>query len=200
MMKEQDQHYHARTRYKPTGLIDYPMLWEDLQETKKQHGLSLNIHLPFEIQHPHAYPNLYRGLVFIRFGEIAKRITGVPLYWENAPELIYGTWTLAHGQTDWTLVGRNLDLTLDVGHLMIGASSIDAAQERIRGVIIDRGTQIKHLHIHENDLVHDEHWTIGKVIAPDFLKEIVSCGATYIFEKGESIDGPTPRPKEWAIE
>lgn len=198
-MKEQDNHFHARTTYRPTAVKDFLMLAGDLGTVRASGGASLNIHLPFEIQHPDAYPCLNRGAVFIRFGEIMKRIYHVPLYWENAPELVYGTWELAHGQTDWHWVPTDIDLTLDVGHLMIGASSIDEARERILTVLADRHDQIRHLHVHENDLLHDEHWAVGKIITKPFLARITT-GVTFIFEKGESIDGPTPRTGIWQIE
>lgn len=197
-LTEQDKHFHGRTRYKPTDSQDFRILFEDMKKVREINGESLNVHLPYEIQHPDTYRNIISGLVFIKYGELLKRVFHIPLYWENAPELQYGTWDLSHGQTDWTFVPGNIDLTLDVGHLMIGENSIEEARSRIEHVLFDRKSQIKHLHIHENDLRHDEHWPIGKIITPVFLSRITS-GVTYIFEKGETVNGITPRSGEWII-
>lgn len=209
-MRIDSGHAHADNIYEPTNMTHYEALKRNVQtvvalneDVPEYSGgpviYSLNVHLPYEIQHPDAYPNLKDGLEFIQYGESLKQQLGVPLYWENAPELVYGTWELAHGQTEWWFVPHTIDLTLDVGHLMIGSKDIPEARTRIEEILYERGKQIKHLHVHENDLVHDEHWTIGKVVTPTNV-DVLTAGRTFIYEQGENINGPTPRTGDWRIE
>lgn len=191
-MREQNGHYHARTRYKETGVEDYRYLMGNFRIAKKLNAKSLNVHLPFEIQHPQVYPNLQNGKDFILFGEDLKQLYGIPLYWENAPEQVYMDWTLKHGQTEWESVPDNIELTLDTGHLIMGSVDVKEAQRRIEHVLFTRGLQIKHLHLHENDLIHDDHiqvgtgseFTGGKVITETIFMTLTQGGRTYIFEKG----------------
>jgi sugar phosphate isomerase/epimerase len=180
----EDGHAHAKSRYAEIGVEDYINLVKDFVSVKDAKLLSLNVHLPFEIQHPDIYPDLSRGLDFIRYGEELKELYHVPLYWENSPEQVFGKWYLRYGQTTWELIPRDIELTLDTGHLMLEAADAVQARRRIEKVLRDRGDQIRHLHIHENDLMHDKHSPISKVITPGFLQKII-MGRTYIFEKGE---------------
>ena len=134
------------------------------------------------------------GKDFILFGEDLKQLYGIPLYWENAPEQVYMDWTLKHGQTKWESVPDNIELTLDTGHLMMGSLDVKEAQERIEHVLFTRGIQIKHVHLHENDLVHDDHKQVGKeqtytggtVVTQDIFNRLTS-GRTYIFEQDEIL-------------
>lgn len=190
MLRVEGEHAHAKSRYEVTQVEDYINLVRDFLLTQQGRLLSLNVHLPFEIQHPEIYPDLDRGLHFIRYGEGLKKIFGVPLYWENSPEIVYGSWELKHGQTDWTHVPRDIELTLDTGHAMLGARDKDDAQTRIRAILQEWGPQIKHLHLHENDLRGDEHWPVGKILTPDFITEI-TAGRTFIFEQGEDTSSST---------
>ena len=183
-IRSQEGHAHAKPRYLETGIEDYLNLVRDFITVQKSGLLTLNTHLPFEIQHPQVYPDLKKGLHFVRYGEGLKQIFGVPLYWENSPEQVYKEWHLKHGQTDWTNIPKDIELTLDTGHAMLGAKNEEDARNRIRALVEQWGGQIKHLHIHENDLIHDEHLPIGRVITPDLLEELIR-DRTYIFEKGE---------------
>lgn len=182
-MRVTDGHSHAVPTYAETQLQNYVLLMQNLAEMKSHPYKSLNVHLPLEVQHPTVYPDVGKGLRFVRFGEVLKKLLQIKLFWENAPELNYGSWDLKHGQTDWSLVPTNIDLCLDTGHLMLGAGSDEAARERIQTVFLGRSDQIKHLHIHENDLVHDNHDLIGRVITPA-LFTLLTANRTYIFEKG----------------
>lgn len=65
---------------------------------------------------------------------------------------------------------------------MLEAKDDHEARQRIEGILSERGKQIKHLHIHENDLLHDDHLPIGRVITPDLFGKLVE-GRTYIFER-----------------
>ena len=65
---------------------------------------------------------------------------------------------------------------------MLGSSSVEAAQEEIKRIFNDRKSQIKHLHIHENDLIWDTHNPPDRVITLELLEQITER-RTYIFEK-----------------
>lgn len=183
-MRVEDNHAHATTRYKPISKEDYPLLVNDILELIENEYASLTVHLPFQVQHPSVYPDLEAGIRFINYGEHLKKFFGIKLYWENAPEEEYGHWHLKHGQTTWTHVPHNIDLCLDLGHLMIGTSDTTAAIERIDQIIANRGSQIKHLHIHENDLLHDQHRSIGTILSQEYIDSLIK-NRSYIFEKGE---------------
>jgi sugar phosphate isomerase/epimerase len=182
-MREQDNHFHADTRYGETGLPDFINLYKNIVEVERAGGLSLNVHLPFEIQHPTVFKNYQRGAAMIYVGEQMKQLFGVKLVWENAPLLNVGTWDLAQGQSKWGLVPRSIDLCLDTGHLMLGAESIEQARSRIRFILGERGDQIQHLHIHENGLKSDDHLQIGNVIDEELFIELTQGGRTFIFEE-----------------
>jgi sugar phosphate isomerase/epimerase len=183
MRNAQDNHAHDDSRYKEIGWPDYAILLKNIIEVRLYSYISLNVHLPFEVQHPSVYPCLKKGLMFIRFGERMKRIFNIRLYWENAPAQNYGTWNLKNGQTQWEHIPETIDLCLDTGHVMLEARSVEEARRNIVKILKKRGKQIKHLHVHENDLLHDTHNPIGKVITKKLLADL-TYNRTYIFEKG----------------
>lgn len=193
MKIEGEGHAHARSFYTSVEKKHYSTLFRDAWEVRRRKLTSLNVHLPFEVQHPARYPHLSRGLLFIDFGEHLKRIFKIPLYWENAPEQHFGVWDLVGGQTQWDHVPTHIDLTLDTGHLMLGSADIAEARKRMSTIIYDRGKQVKHLHVHENDLVHDWHWPIGRVITQPIFERLIE-GRSYIFERDEVITGESPKP------
>ena len=176
-------HAHGNYGYRELKPKDWLNLLKNTVETKLKHYRSLNLHFPFELQHPGFYPRLNMGLNYVRIGEVLKKLLGIKLYWENAPAQTNKTWILKHGQTDWVRVPDNIELTLDTGHLILGARNIAVARARIETILRDRGKQIKHLHLHENDLVHDTHEPVGKMIDKKLLAKLIK-NRTYIFEKG----------------
>lgn len=185
-MRVEHNHAHADTRYKDIGLVDYHRLLKNIVEARKKNYSTLNVHIPFEIQHPSYYSYLkgIKAYTYIVFGEILKKAFRTKLYWENAPMLNYGRWDLARGQTDWTHIPKWIELCLDTGHHMLGSKDVDEARQRIVDILVSRGKQIKHLHIHENDLQTDKHWHSWKVITQDLMEEL-QRGRSFIFEKGE---------------
>lgn len=192
-MREQDGHFHADSFYKATRQQEFYQLAKNIFEFRFTPGkllgrprnerLSLNVHLPYEIQHPDIYVEHRLGESFIRFGETLRHMFGIQLFWENAPELNIGTWDLKFDQTVWESVPhQGLDLCLDTGHLMLGSNSPQEAQQKIRKVLNERESQVKHLHVHENDLVSDLHLPIGNIITTDLFQEIIQ-NRSYIFEE-----------------
>jgi sugar phosphate isomerase/epimerase len=143
---------------------------------------SVTVHLPLEIQHPKHFVKIKWAKRLIDFGEFWKRALKIPLYWENAPLLNEGTWDLVFGQTKWHLVPGDIDLCLDMGHLMLGAKSVKEARGAILKLLKKKGKQVKHLHLHENNFIHDTHNKPGKVLTNSFLKRIKK-GRTFIYEK-----------------
>ncbi len=182
-MRQQNGHYHAQTLYEVTGWRHFVYLWWSLLAARLLSAKSLTAHMPLEIQHPRIFRKKELGNRLIGFGEFWKKIFSVKLYWENAPLLIYGTWKLKFGQTDWRLMPETIDLCLDTGHLMQGSKNVSGARKRIEKILIKRGAMIKHLHLHENDLIHDSHWRPKKILSKRLLGRLKS-GRTFIFEKG----------------
>ena len=118
----------------------------------------------------------------VKFGNLLAKFISVNLYWENAPLLNHETWDLKHGPTDWSLVPTKINLCLDTGHLILGSKSIKEAQDKILTIFKERQHQIKHIHIHENDLIHDTHLPPQNILNKELLQEITK-DRTYIFEK-----------------
>ena len=179
--KIQNGHMHAWCVYKPTSWRHYISLFVSVVVGKLLKVQSVTTHIPLELQHLIYQPKT-KGEKLIKFGMSVAALFRTKLYWENAPLLNYGTWDLKHGQTEWDLVSKGIPLCLDTGHLILGAASLEEAQKRIRDIIAERGEQIKHLHIHENDLLHDNHRPPEKIVTPEILSLIIS-GRTYIFEE-----------------
>ena len=178
-MRIQNGHAHATTRYKAIGLVDFFLLLRDCLETYIHNHKSINVHLPYELQHPHKFPGKRIGLSYVKFGEILKRMLHIQLYWENAPALIVGKWSLAYGQTNLENIPTNINLCLDTGHLMLGSKN----PGRTISTCLKRfGKQIKHVHLHENDLKSDQHIPPSKHLNKKLVKEIIQ-GRTWIIEK-----------------
>ena len=177
----QDGHLHAWCLYKQTSLMHFVYLFASVLVGKITGSKSVTTHLPLEMQH-HIYPRKETGLKLIKFGNFLAALIRVKLYWENAPLLNYGVWDLKHGPTEWDLVPLIIPLCLDTGHLILGSESVREAQDKITALSQDRRDQIKHLHIHENDLIHDSHLSPNNILTKELIGEITK-DRTYIFEK-----------------
>lgn len=183
-MRVEKKHAHAYTNYSLLSWWDYVTLMGSAVEAKVNNYKSLSVHLPFEIQHE-GVQNLREAISFIYFGEFLKRVFGIKLYWENAPWLKVGSWNLKYGNTVWINLPRDIDLCLDTGHLMLGEKDKRSFLKKLKLIIHDRGGQIKHLHLHENDFRSDQHLAVpGRVITSKMIKELTK-NRSYIFEKGE---------------
>lgn len=177
-----DQHLHAQSLFTPVSWKHFFYLGKSILSARSKKAASLTTHLPLEFQHG-IYTNKGLAGKLIKFGDTLAALLQVKLYWENAPLLNFGSWELKHGQTEWMLVPKDIALCLDVGHLMLGTASKEEARDTILAVFRERQAQIKHLHIHENDLQHDIHnHRVGTIITQELLTEI-TAGRTYIFEK-----------------
>ena len=174
-------HFHAWCLYESTSWRHFIYLFASIVVGKIKKFKSVTTHLPLELQH-RIYSHIARGKRLIKFGEFLATLIGVNLYWENAPLLNFGTWDLKHGQTEWELVPYNIPLCFDTGHAILGAKSAEEARKTILTIFKDRAKQIKHLHIHENDLVHDIHTPPNTIITKELFEEITK-NRTYIFEK-----------------
>lgn len=187
-LRLEDNHAHAYMIYEPTDIRHFWALFLSFIVAKNHHAISLTTHLPFETQHYSRFSKKQRitAILLILFGEVLKNIFKTPLYWENCPIFRVGIWDLAYGPTEWKHIPKNIMLCLDTGHLMMGSKDIQEARIRIQQILKDRGEQIKHLHIHENGLEHDDHIDPrskqGKVITKELLNELQK-NRTFIFEK-----------------
>lgn len=187
-MRVEFGHAHAKTRYLPISPLDYFYLLVDVASVKWCRYKSLNVHLPFEVQHPHIYRSTLFSRYFIFFGELLKKKFKINLFWENAPEENYGVWTLKYGQTNWTNVPSDIDLCLDIGHFSLGYPSYRKARQEMDLFLSERGLQIKHLHLHTNNLLEDQHITDVTKVEKDFSKTFISKlkkNRSYIYERGE---------------
>lgn len=176
-------HLHADIVYGPILGRHFWYLLKGLLWGKVNNCRSVTTHLPLEIMHPGIYRKLGEARLLIRFGEVVKKLVGMRLYWENAPLLRYRKWNLRHGQMSWKLVPREIELCLDTGHLILGAKTVVEARRRIEVVLEERGKQIRHLHLHENDFKTDQHRHEWKVLTPTLMRKLKQ-GRSYIYEKG----------------
>lgn len=184
MLRIENGHAHAYTRYSLLGWRDYVLLLKSIVEGRMRSTKSVTVHLPFEIQHREVQ-NLYKAYCYIWYGQFLKKVFGVKLYWENAPWLQYGTWDLKYTNIEWTYIPYNIELCLDTGHLMLGCKNKEEFIKKLDEVERKRGNQIKHLHLHENDFIADKHISApGKVVTENIFEKIIK-GRTYIVEKGE---------------
>lgn len=179
-MRIENNHAHADTVYGATSFKNYTLIVKNIFEAKFYETKSLTVHLPYEIQHPNHFPQINKGYRFITFTEILKKIFCLKLYWENAPDLEDKKWSLRYGQTSWDYVPYSIELCLDIGHLILGAKNYKEAKERIREIIATRGKQIKHIHVHENNLFSDQHLKPLKL--KQLIKKIIK-ERSYIYEK-----------------
>ena len=179
--KTEEGHLHAWCLYERTSWKHFLVLLLSTIKSRLTSAKSVTTHLPLEFQH-RVYKNIGHAWRLIVFGRFLAALFQIKLYWENAPLLRYGTWDLKHGPVDWSLVPANISLCFDTGHEMLGASNAAEAQERILNAFRLRQSQIKHIHLHENDLVHDLHNPPEKILTPQIITELTK-DRTYIFEK-----------------
>lgn len=178
----ENEHAHAYTRGSFLEWQDYGLLLRSSVECKFRKYKSLTVHLPFEIQHAEV-SNLESGLRYINYGQSLKTIFCINLYWENAPWLNRGTWDLKYGNTDWSNVPRNIDLCLDTGHLMLGCKDKEDFLKKLSTLVGDRDTQIKFLHLHENNFRSDDHIPVpGIVIGKEIMDSLIK-NREWIVEK-----------------
>lgn len=183
-MRVEHNHAHAYTIYDLLSAKHYLFLIKSVVECKLNRYKTLTVHLPFEIQHKQV-ENLPNANRYIFFGELLKKIFKVKLYWENAPWLNVGTWDLKYGNTNWEAIPSNIELCLDTGHLMLGCKNKSEFYKLLNKVLKKSGTQIKYLHLHENNFISDIHVPVpGKVIDRNLIRKIAR-NRDYIVEKGE---------------
>lgn len=186
----EENHTHAYMIYEPTDYRHFWALFLSFIIAKRNKTFSLTTHLPFEIQHKSKFSKrqYLTAKTLIKFGEVLKKVMKIPLYWENCPIVNVKTWELLYDQTEWENVPATIALCLDTGHLMMNAKNKNEARQRIKTILKERGKQIKHAHIHENNFKIDNHFdprkrkSLNRIITSSLLKEIQK-NRTYIFEK-----------------
>lgn len=171
---------HAHYRYAKITVRDYLLAVIDLLITKIIRAKNITFHLPVEVQfHSHSRFRI-DGVDFIKWVGAIGRLLKIPVCWENTAWLNKGDWGLKE-QTSWREIPENINLCLDTGHLILGSRSIQEARERIREFLKRYAKRVKHLHIHENDLIHDEHLAPNKIIDKKLFNEIIK-ERTWIIE------------------
>ncbi|OGM18893.1 hypothetical protein A2686_05185 [Candidatus Woesebacteria bacterium RIFCSPHIGHO2_01_FULL_38_10] len=175
-------HAHAYTRGELLEWKDYVLLLRSVIESKTGGNKSLTVHLPYEIQHAEVR-DVKRGEFYISYGEVLKRNFSIKLYWENAPWLEHRNWSLKYDNTDWTYVPRTIDLCLDTGHLMLGCKNRDEFLSLLDMLIKDRGSQIKFLHLHENNFRSDDHDPVPGIVLTKSVMNWLIKDRDFIIEK-----------------
>lgn len=175
-------HHHAYTEYSLVSYKHYLKLIWSVLDYKIRGGYSLTVHLPYEVQHPEFIADLQRGLDFIEFGELLKKLFKIRLYWENSPWLKPPKWGLKYKNTQWYRIPRDIELCLDTGHLMLGCYK-ENFYTKLSILLKTRGKQIKHLHLSENNLKWDQHKHTRKILTDRRLRKI-ERGRTWIWEYG----------------
>ncbi|MBN8548497.1 MAG: hypothetical protein J0M12_04200 [Deltaproteobacteria bacterium] len=176
-------HPHATTGYARLSPTDYFNAVTDLVRARALRAAELNFHLPLETQFIE-HQDEASARCFMDFVDAVGKAAGVTPVWENAPLLEDGTWRLIRNTEH---IPHDRLLCLDTGHLILGSRDQTEALARIDTFWDHHGAQVRHLHIHVNDLVHDQHVNDpAKVIEFLGLERFVriTANATYIFERG----------------
>jgi len=176
-------HPHASTHFGFLSEADRGQAIRDITRAKQIGAAEINFHIPSEIQFV-SMRNEAVGLAFMDFVSDLGRQLEIRVVWENAPLLTPPTWSLVE-QT--AFIPKGYDLCLDTGHLILGASCREEAVDRIDAFIYEHGAFVRHLHIHINDLVSDQHNNdpvdVITFLGFERFKSLVE-GRSYIFEKG----------------
>jgi hypothetical protein len=180
-------HAHAVTIYSRLTPEAYFNAIGDLIEAATQCSPEINFHIPNEILFE-SQRDFVAGEKFMAFVDAVSERIAMPVVWENAVRLKLPEYSLVENQSH---IPRGRNLCLDIGHLALGASSKEEALGRIDRFEQSYGERIKHLHLHVNDLVHDQHLNDPAVVV-DYLGqerfERLVRGRSFIFEAGTIPD------------
>jgi hypothetical protein len=178
-------HPHAATSYDLLTLKDYTHALRDLLATRHMAAPEINFHIPNEILFE-SQRNIKVGERFMNFVDGAAKLIGVKVVWENAVMIDISDWSLIENHS---LIPENRRLCLDTGHLILGAKDQSEACKRVEDFLTLHGDQIKHLHLHVNDLEHDWHWNqpelVEQYLGSSLLQRLIS-GRSYLFEGGSN--------------
>lgn len=176
-------HPHATTRYAPLESRDFSNALLDLLRARALGARDLNFHIPHECQYA-AFRDEALANAFMEFVDRTGELLGITTLWENAPILDTTDWSI---KTQTDAVPEQRRLCLDIGHLALGAESQAAALARIDEFYARHAAQIRHLHLHVNDLVHDQHNNNPAAVL-EFLGverfRRLTAGRTFIYERG----------------
>jgi hypothetical protein len=179
-----NSHYHADGRYRDLKTSDYLTALQEIILFKSQKGSSLNFHIPYEIQFK-SHRNKFKGILFMNYVWLMGKVFGAKIYWENTCILNTLDWSFLEANS---FIPERYDLTLDIGHLMLGSKTKDEAIERIKIFLKKHNKSIKHLHLHINNFVSDEHnnkkENINNFLGSELYSQLIK-ERSYIFEKGE---------------
>lgn len=167
---------HAKYNYNCLNLYSYIRALLDLIIGKIKRVKNITFHLPIEICLPSKI-NLSRAKLYLNFVEMMSRMVRINVVWENIAFLSTKDWSIVE-QSTWDYVPKNINLCLDTGHLILNEKN---PRKRILEISKKYDKQIKHLHIHENDLLHDLHLPPKRIIDKKTFK-IITKGRTWIIE------------------
>ena len=177
-MKIQDGYMHAHYRYSPITLYSYLIAIIDIIIAQLLRPKNITFHFPIEIAFPSQWKKYKRGIRFINIIEQVAGFFHVSILWENISWLHTHDWSLKE-QMQWKKVPPKIKICFDTGHAMLGTKNPRA---KITQILTRYGDRIKHIHLHENDLLHDLHLPPHKHLTKPFVNQIIK-NRTWIIEK-----------------
>ncbi|OGK66572.1 hypothetical protein A2313_01020 [Candidatus Roizmanbacteria bacterium RIFOXYB2_FULL_41_10] len=176
-------HVHASSFFRPLQFRDYWQGFLDIVLAFLFRARTLNFHLPYESQFK-SYYHPKAGWQYINFINFWSRIFGMKTVWENTNILNPKDWSLIENPSH---IPKNLSLCFDLGHFILGSKSKTQALAKVDRFFKEHGRDIKHLHLHVNDLKRDKHYRSQRQVKA-FLGQNrfqkLTKNRTYIFEKG----------------
>ena len=176
-------HLHATSFFRKLVWFDYARGLAEILIAGQLKAATLNFHLPYESQFQ-SYYQPAKAKSYFDFINFWALFFKVKVVWENTNIL---------NPRDWSLVEnpkyhpQNLDLCFDLGHFILGTKTQKQALGKVDSFFRRHGRQIKHLHLHINDLKHDLHWNkpaqVQKFLGIRRFKKLTH-NRTFIYEKG----------------
>lgn len=121
---------------------------------------------------------------FVRYVSFLSKIFHVRVFWENTNILNTTDWSYIENPS---YIPNDTPLCFDLGHFILGEPSKEAALKKIDSFFSTHGSQIKHLHLHINDLKRDLHNEDQRQVVAFLGTERfnkLTQRQTYIFENG----------------
>ena len=166
---------HASYSFSQLTPKNYIFALRDLLLARLTNPKNITFHFPLEIMFA-SMINIKKGNSYVEWVEAVAKKLGVLVVWENIAFLNEKDWSLKE-QAIWKYIPKNVSLCLDTGHIILGEKN---PKKKILQIVGKYGKRIKHLHLHENDLIHDLHLPPGKILKP--LMKYLTKGRTWIIE------------------
>lgn len=177
-------HPHGSTRQHALEEFDFYSAVYDLLQADELGAADLNLHIPLELQFHDYAGNAARAWSYVdSIQKIAERLD-LLVVWENVPFFNTSNWT---AELNSQTIPLGIPLCLDTGHLMLGSANQTEALKRVDAFLETYGHFVKHLHLHINDFVSDQHNNNPLEVIEFFGTarfRTMTANRSYIFEKG----------------